>query len=63
MSLDRDLHAKLLKASETVPYRRIASLCGVIHQEYLPSYTPDLNPIEYIGGTSCRTSAQRTTGN
>ncbi len=26
----------------------IASLYGVIHQEYLPSYAPDLNPVEYI---------------
>jgi transposase len=24
----------------------IASLHGVIHQEYLPSYAPDLNPVE-----------------
>jgi transposase len=26
----------------------IASLKGCIHQQYLPSYAPDLNPVEYI---------------
>jgi transposase len=29
---------------------RIASLQGWIHQEYLPVYAPELNPVEYIWG-------------
>ena len=28
----------------------IASLQGWIHQEYLPAYAPELNPVEYIWG-------------
>jgi len=28
----------------------IASLGGWIHQEFLPPYAPELNPVEYIWG-------------
>ena len=30
----------------------VAGLGGQVHLEYLPAYAPELNPVEYIWGTT-----------
>ncbi|MGO9412569.1 MAG: transposase [Spirochaetia bacterium] len=54
-ALVRHIHRPLILVWDRLPAHRsrmvqdyIATLCGWIHQEYLPSYAPDLNPVEYI---------------
>jgi transposase len=55
--LVRHLPGPLLLVWDRLPRHRsrlvqdyIASLDGWIHQEFLPSYAPELNPVEYIWG-------------
>jgi len=54
-TLVRHLPGPLLLLWDRLPGHRsrlvqdyIASLQGWIHQEYLPSYAPELNPVEFI---------------
>ncbi len=54
-ALVRHLHLPLLLVWDRLPAPRsrlvqdyIASLHGWIHQEYLPPYAPELNPVEFI---------------
>lgn len=56
-ALVRAIRLPLLLVRDRLPAHRsrmvrddIASLEGWIHQEFLPPYAPELNPVEYIWG-------------